>query len=273
MPYCAGFAIRRDVRRGPGYPINDTIMTWMRPCFAARFCAVALLLLLCSQPAEAAAKPAHRWQAVLAAGDNAQPVFDNAVGKIAHQLASRGVPAEHIHRLSASATSGNSGAEPASAERLLARIASLPARRGDRCLFFITSHGRQDEGVWLGYDHEYLEPAALARALSSGCARVPTVIIVSACYSGAFADGAMRAPNRIILTAARPDRPSFGCQADRTYTYFDECLIAALPRSPTWRAAFSDTAACVARLEKKLAANPSEPQAWFGAAARNLRVP
>ena len=78
---------------------------------------------------------------------------------------------------------------------------------------------------------------------------------------------------RIILTAARPDRPSFGCQADRTYTYFDECLIAALPRSPTWRAAFSDTAACVARLEKKLAANPSEPQAWFGAAARNLRVP
>ena len=273
MPYCAGFAIRRDARRRPGYPTNAAIMTWMLPRFAARLCAAALFVLLGDQPADAAANSTHGWQAVLAAGDNAQPVFDNAVEAIARRLASRGVPTAHIHRLSASGESGNSSAEPASAERLLARIASLPARRRTRCLFFITSHGRQDDGVWLAYDREYLEPTVLARALSGGCARVPTVVIVSACFSGAFADGAMRASNRIILTAARRDRPSFGCQADRTYTYFDECLITALPRSPTWRATFADTAACVARLEKKLAANPSQPQAWFGAAVRNLPVP
>ena len=38
-----------------------------------------------------------------------------------------------------------------------------------------------------------LTPAALADALSVGCANVPTVIIVSSCYSGSFAAGAMLA--------------------------------------------------------------------------------
>jgi hypothetical protein len=83
----------------------------------------------------------------------------------------------------------------------------------------------------------------------------------------------MRAPNRIILTAARRDRPSFGCQADRTYTFFDECLIGALLRSATWRATFAETVACVTRLERRLGARPSEPQAYFGPKVRNMLVP
>jgi hypothetical protein len=250
-------------------------MIRMPPRFAAMLCAVALLLLCGGQGADGASAPGRSWQVVLAAGDDAQPVFDNAVETIAHRLAKRGVPATNIHRLSASNPPRDPTIEPSSAERLRRRIASLPARRGERCLVFITSHGREEEDVWLAYDREYLEPAAwaLAQALSGGCARAPTVVIVSACYSGAFAVGAMRAPNRIVLTAARPDRPSFGCQADRTYTFFDECLIAALPRSPTWRAAFADTSACVGRMEQRLRARSSQPQAWFGAAVRDLPVP
>jgi Peptidase C13 family len=248
-------------------------MIRMPPRFAAMLCAVALLLLCSGQGAGAASAPGRSWQVVLAAGDDAQPVFDNAVETIAHRLAKRGVPTGNIHRLSASNTSRDPRIEPSSVGRLLGRIASLPARRGERCLVFITSHGREEEGVWLAYDREYLEPAALSQALSGGCARAPTVVIVSACYSGAFTAGAMRAPNRIILTAARPDRPSFGCQADRTYTFFDECMIAALPRSPTWRAVFADASACVGRLEQRLRARPSQPQAWFGVGVRDLPVP
>ena len=235
---------------------------------AAWLCAAALLLP-CTALAAKGVKPAPRWQAVLAAGDNAQPVFDNATEALGRFLGARGVPAADIHQLSASDT----GAEPSSADRLLGRLASLPIGPGERCLVFITSHGREDEGVWLAHDHEYLQPAALAQALSGGCARVPTVVIVSACFSGAFAKGAMRTPNRIVLTAARSDRPSFGCQADRTYTFFDECLIGALPRAPTWRAVFAETAACVGRIERRLRAQPSEPQAFFGAAVRDLPVP
>lgn len=247
-------------------------MTWMLPRVAVRL-AAGLLLLLGGEPAATAAKSAPGWQAVLAAGDDAQPVFDNAVETIARRLARRGIPARNIHRLSAGNPPRDPGAEPSSAERLLGRIAALPARRGERCLVFITSHGQEDEGVWLAYDRDYLRPAALAQALSGGCARAPTVVIVSACFSGAFAAEGMRAPNRIILTAARRDRPSFGCQADRTYTFFDECLIAALPRSPTWRAVFAATSACVGRMEQRLRAQPSEPQAWFGTAVRDLPVP
>ena len=267
--------------RAPGYPTNAEIMRSKPPRLTARLCLAMLLLLSGGAPAFAARstappgapKPAPGWQAVLVAADNAEPVFDNAVETIARQLTERGVPAGNIYRLSAGDEPRDPATEPSSADRLLGRIAGMPVRRGERCLVFITSHGKQDAGVWLARDRDYLQPEALARALSGRCARVPTVVIVSACYSGIFAGRAMRAPNRIVLTAARRDRPSFGCQADRTYTFFDECLIDALPRASTWRAAFAETVACVGRMERRLKALPSQPQAYFGTAVRHLPTP
>src|SRR5437763_1059994 len=110
------------------------------------------------------------------------------------------------------------------ARQLLRRIASLPARPGDRCLIFVTSHGEHGEGLVLAYAEEFLTPAALANVLWGGCANAPTVVIASGCYSGSFAAGPMPTPNRIILTAARADRPSFGCHDARPSTAFDACL-------------------------------------------------
>jgi hypothetical protein len=214
-----------------------------------------------------AAAPGSGWKAVLVAGDNAQPVFDNAVAAVGGWLGSRGVPAADIHVLSAVS---RPGAEPASAERVLGRIAALRPSRGEGCLVFITSHGQRGEGIWLAYGGEFLRPAALAQALSAGCAAAPTVVIVSGCFSGAFT--AVRAPNRIVLTAARSDRPSFGCQAERTYSVFDECLLGALPGSATWRAVFNATGRCVRSREDELEVVPSQPQASFGAAVRDLRI-
>jgi hypothetical protein len=212
------------------------------------------------------------WQVVLAAGDDAQPVFDNATHEISRRLVAAGVPASHIHRLSASAAEVGAGAEPASADALLRRIADLPARPGDRCLIFLTSHGERGAGLWLARSNRALSPAELAQALSRGCATVPTVVVVSACYSGGFATGKMAKPNRVILTAARGDRPSFGCQAHRTYNFFDECLLGVLPQSSTWRAVFNGANRCVRRMEQALGVQPSEPQAYFGATAAGLKV-
>lgn len=236
--------------------------------------AVALLLVLALAGAagRAAAPPPAEWKAVLIAGDDAEPVFDNAVTAVAHWLIGRGVARDDIHRLSAQLEERDPAVEPATARRLLYRIASLGARPGQRCLIFITSHGGRGEGVWLGYSGEFLTPGELARAVAQGCAAVPSVVIVSSCYSGGFSDGPMRAPNRIILTAARADRPSFGCQANRTYTVFDECLLATLPRAPTWRAAFGLDNECVRRREKALDVLPSQPQAFFGTAVRDLAI-
>ena len=116
----------------------------------------------------------------------------------------------------------------------------------------MTSHGERGAGIWLARSNRALTPDELAKALSQGCAAVPTVVIVSACYSGGFARGKMSKPNRVILTAARADRPSFGCQAHRTYNFFDECLLGALPQSATWRAVFAGANRCVRRMERAL---------------------
>jgi Peptidase C13 family len=212
------------------------------------------------------------WQVVLAAGDDAQPVFDNATREMNRRLVASGVPASNIHRLSASAAELGAGVEPAGADALLRRIADLPAGPGDRCLIFLTSHGERGAGLWLARSNRALRPEELAQALSRGCAAVPTIVVVSACYSGGFATGKMAKPNRVILTAARGDRPSFGCQAHRTYNFYDECLLGVLPQSATWRAVFNGANRCVRRMEQALGVLPSEPQAYFGATAAGLKV-
>jgi hypothetical protein len=239
------------------------------PCrLIAGFCATLACLAIGS--AGNAAPASEHWQVVLVAGDTAQPVFDNAIKAADLWLADHGVAEADIHRLAASARRSDLSVEPATLARILARITALTHQPNDRCLVFITSHGGRGRGVYLSHDNEMLPPAALARALSVGCGAVPTVVIVSACYSGSFARGAMAAPNRIILTAARADRTSFGCSSERTYTVYDACLLGALPHATTWRAVYNETKSCVEAREEELGATPSRPQAWFGAAVRNL---
>ena len=227
----------------------------------------AWCLLLAAEAVAAGSNPSG-WQAVLVAGDNAQPVFDNAVASVRNWLAAGGVPAPHIHVLSATPVEGR--AEPASAERVLARIAALRPGPGEACLVFVTSHGQRGEGIWLAYSGEFLRPAELAQALSAGCARAPTVVVASGCFTGGFT--ALRAPNRVIVTAARADRPSFGCAVERTYAVFDECLLSSLPQEATWRGVVDATRRCVGQRENDMQATPSEPQATFGTKVRNLRV-
>ena len=243
--------------------------------FVARLSSAVLMFgVLMDQGVANAAppNPAASWQVVLAAGDDAEPVFDNATRALSQRLAAAGVPTGNIHRLSASAAELGAAVEPALANVLLQRIGTLPARPGDRCLIFLTSHGERGAGLWLARSNTTLSPDELAQALSRGCAAVPTVVVVSACYSGSFAAGKMAKPNRIVLTAARNDRPSFGCQVHRVYNFFDECLLGALPKSATWRAVADGSRECVSRMERALGERPSEPQAYFGAAVANLNV-
>ena len=105
-----------------------------------------------------AAGASGNWQVVLAAGDDAEPVFDNATHEMSRRLAAAGVPPGNIHRLSASASEIAAGAEPATAEVLLRRIADLPARPGEQCLIFLTSHGERGSGVWLARSNRALTP-------------------------------------------------------------------------------------------------------------------
>ena len=235
----------------------------------ARFCVAVFvgLAVTAAKPIEAPA--VQHWQVVLVAGDTAQPVFDNAVKAVDMWLVGHGVAASDIHRLAASAGRRDPSVEPATLDNVLRHIANLRGGPGDGCFVYITSHGAHGGGVYLSRRDQLLNPTALGRALSAGCGTAPTVVVVSSCYSGAFARG-IAAPNRIILTAARVDRPSFGCAADRTYTDYDACLLGALPHATTWRGVFEDTRDCVERQERQENDLPSHPQASFGAAVRNL---
>jgi Peptidase C13 family len=242
------------------------------PLYCVAFVTVVYLLAGHAFAAVPEARPVQGWQVVLAAGDDAEPVFDDATQALARRLEAAGVPEANIHRLSASRAQLRSGVEPATIPLLLRRIAGLGAQPGEQCLVFLTSHGERGAGLWLARSDAALRPGQLAAALSQGCGAVPTVVIVSGCYTGGFAKGAMASPNRIVLTAARADRPSFGCAVGRRYAVFDECLLDALSRFATWRGVFGGAKGCVAHFERRLGELPSEPQAYFGADVAEARV-
>ncbi len=243
----------------------------------------ALLLLLlagCASrppPARALAPlPAPQsWAAVLVAGDGSLPVFDNATRRMADLLTAVGTPAADIQRFSAAPDElAKPRVQIATRSRILDALAGLHPAPGQACFVFMTSHGAHGPGLYLAPREEFIAPAALDAALDAGCGSAPTVAIVSACYTGGFAQPPMTRPNRIVLTAAAADRPSFGCGAGQVYTFFDDCLLRmmhALPRD--WQEVADNTARCVAVLEKEEHERPSMPQTWIGAEVARLPVP
>lgn len=215
-----------------------------------------------------------RWHTVMVAGDGSLPVWDNAVQRFIAGLQSAGALAGTPQRLT-SAGKQAGGLPMATFEAILRSVASLRPGPGEGCLVFATSHGIPRAGLSLTASPQTpLSPAALDAALSrGGCAQAPTLVIVSACYSGDFARVLAR-PNRAVITAARSDRPSFGCGAGYRFTVFDECLLDTLEQRPAlWTEAVQATRACVTRREQELNANPSEPQASVGAQVAGLRAP
>jgi Peptidase C13 family len=217
----------------------------------------------------AGAQPAG-WKAVLIAGDDAEPAFDNAVDAMAEKLARFGLTRHDISILK------SSGIDAAAATRanVEAAFAALAPGPYDGCFVFVTSHGAPRRGLVVKRARGFLTPGLLDHLLDQGCRLHPTVVIASGCYSGIFAhEPPMPAANRTILTAARADRPSFGCNAHRVYTVFDECVLASLDRGESWRRAMDKTRACVSGNEFELGVKrPSEPQLSIGAAEKALRV-
>jgi Peptidase C13 family len=217
--------------------------------------------------------PRITWRAIAVAGDDSVPVFDNAVEEIAEILAARGV--RPIDRLTSDPMVSQPNLPIATSQSIADALDAAPPKPGQGCLVFITSHGGRN-GVLMRDDDKnrrMLGPIALEHILDRGCGAAPTVAIVSACFSGIFLDRLARTPNRIILTAARDDRTSFGCGHEERFTYFDGCLFKAWPQSRTWKTLFQATADCVSKKEDALGFKHSEPQAFFGSEVRDLDLP
>jgi hypothetical protein len=83
----------------------------------------------------------------------------------------------------------------------------------------------------------------------------------------------MQRKNRIILTAARQDRTSFGCSTENEYTYWDACLIDSLPKADSWKSLYGTIQQCVQTKESGGHFKPSLPQAYFGEQVKDLKIP
>lgn len=131
----------------------------------------------------------------------------------------------------------------------------------------ISSHGSQDPAIAVSNSQLPLNDLTrndLAEALEDSGIKW-RVIIISACYAGAFVDS-LKNPQTIVITAAAADRTSFGCSNDRDLTYFGEAFYRdALPDAHSLRDAFETAKAAIGVRERSERATPSKPQAYFGA--------
>lgn len=223
-----------------------------------------------ASPAPPPPLPEGRYAAVVVvAGSDEQVVFDNARRAFAERLREASAIPLVTTMLSAAPRPGEGRAEASVLPATLREIDAAFARTAPgaaACVLFATSHGIPRGGLALTRRKELLTPAFLDRTLGRRCAGKPTVAIVSGCYSGVFADAPMARDDRIVLTAAARDRPSFGCSNDLTYTYFDEALLRLLPKASSWDRLHEELKAAVAARERRLEVAPSRPQASFGSA-------
>lgn len=99
------------------------------------------------------------------------------------------------------------------------------ARPRDRVLLFISTHS--NPGLLNisagGKNLQPLTPQALSDALAP-LNKVPVLVVLSACYSGAFVEP-LKAPNRVVITATDARRTSFQCKYSGNHTPFAEALF------------------------------------------------
>ncbi len=210
------------------------------------------------------------WAAIVVAGDwhshSGAPseVFDNGRRDIAADLARLGfLPGNTIQFSVRSDT--HPGTELSDKQNIANQLWDLSNRTTGGCFVYFTSHGSPD-GIVLGDDT--FAPVPMATMIDNACGTRPTVVFVAACFSGVFVP-ALAAPNRFVMTAARPDRPSFGCGDNDRYTFFDNCWLDTVGTVGDFGSLANAIRACVSRKEAEINAYPSEPQLSIGAQIAN----
>jgi hypothetical protein len=235
---------------------------------------LTVLLLGWTAPAFAAAGPFSDWAAIVVAGDwhasSGRPseAFDNARRDVAQELERIGFQKGNLRQFSVrperyrDVKPGKS-----SPKAIYEALTDVAPRASGGCLFYLSSHGAP-QGVLV--DRDLLAPRLLAAILDRTCGQRPTVVVISACFSGVFIPE-LAQPNRMILTAARPDRTSFGCGESNKYPFFDECFLQSSPGARDFPSLAKHVLACVSAREKKEGKTPpSEPQVWIGPQLRPM---
>jgi hypothetical protein len=209
------------------------------------------------------------WAAVVVAGDHKAhdgspaEVFDNGRHDVVADLLAIGFKPDNIAQFS-TIPGSHPGTQQSDPGDISSALWDLSSRTAAGCFIYITSHG-SPEGVVIG--DGLWAPAKFAHAVDNACGGRPTVVMISACFSGIFVPP-LAAPERLVVTAARPNRTSFGCGNTDKYTYFDQCVLESFSRTGDFPDLANQAKACVATREQQMGAKPpSDPQIALGATA------
>jgi len=245
----------------------------LRPWAVAAF--IAAIALCASSTAAAAPSAFADWAAIVVSGDfhaahtnNPTETFDNARRDISAELIRKGFSAANLREFSVRPELyPQQKVAKADVQPIYEGLRDVAQQARGGCLVYFSSHGAP-QGVVL--NGQIMPPKLLDEMVTELCGKRPTVVIISACFSGVFVP-ALADNNREILTAARPDRSSFGCSESDKYPYFDACMLQVLPSAHDFVALGPAVQACVARRETETGMRPpSEPQFFVGPQLRPI---
>jgi len=239
---------------------------------------LALIAALAAAPAGAQTpkSPFNDWAVVVVAGDwrahdgGPTEAFDNARRDVAATLLTMGFRSESMTQFSTRPDRyPDTGPQRLTAVAMAEALKASADRAPAGCLVYYTSHGAPQGAVMdVNGRMTLLRPAVLASIVDEACPGRPTVVVISACFSGGFVPY-LEGPQRMVLTAARSDRSSFGCSSEDKYPFFDACFMESVEGARNFPALAPAIQACVTRRETEMhLAPPSEPQVSIGGDAR-----
>jgi Peptidase C13 family len=153
-------------------------------------------------------------------------------------------------------------------EFVLKKITAL-ARPEDKVVILVATHGNVDVlGIeYAGQHYPHINSRWLNQTMA-GLRGKPTLLVLSACYSGSLLEP-LAGASRIIMTAAAKDRNSFGCAFEDRNTFFIDALLnqtSALDQSLVQL--MQNARADLSQREVQLKLLPSLPQISVGKAVR-----
>jgi hypothetical protein len=158
-------------------------------------------------------------------------------------------------------------ASPDNFAAALGQIGAVMDPNEDLFVLFITTHGQSD-GVAAIREHNRmfagLRPVHLGIMLGQANIR-NRVVIVSSCFSGAFI-APLATDSTIVMTAAAPDRSSFGCQPQNNWTFFGDAYFnRSVREGDDMIEAFDDAKRLITQWEREQNLSPpSNPQIYVG---------
>ncbi len=221
---------------------------------------------------------------VVVAGIDADPVFGRETAATSKVLSTRYDAVGRTITLAAGTGANDATLANGSITNLMTALGAVAAKmdlKEDVLILYTTSHGGQ--GVGIVYQDRpngfgMISPSRMG-AMINGMGFTKRLIMVSACYSGAFV-APLKSDESIIITAASDSRSSFGCHPGNDWTFFGDALINTAMRTPKpLDTTVTDAFGLIKGWEDKMKLSPSsDPQfsvgsktaAWLGALEKRM---